>query len=278
MKIPDLNGKKPVIKLKDKSSNNVGSPTVRDVTQTQVIKLQKITRSKIEAIGGFATGLAHELNQPLTFINSVFDYLSNKMNKKELDEERAQKLISTAKQEIKRVSGILDNLYEFGEGNTGALVQVNLPSIVEGLLEIIKERMLNSSVEVKYTFSDDLPDIKGDLPQIKQGLMYLFENALEALSESDNDRKRIYIKANASQDGRFIVVKFANNGPKIPEKAVRKMFEPFYTTKEGPQHSGMGLPLLYSIIRNHNGIIHCLSNDDQNVVFEMTLPVFKTRA
>jgi len=77
-------------------SESQSSPA-KSVTQTQVIKLQKISRSKIEAIGDFATGLAHELNQPMTFINSVFDYLNMRIDRGRLDPKRAKELIGTAK-------------------------------------------------------------------------------------------------------------------------------------------------------------------------------------
>ena len=247
----------------------------KNVTQTQVIKLQKIARSKIEAIGDFATGLAHELNQPMTFINSVFDYLSMKLENNSLDEAKAKELIQTAKSEIKRVSGVLDNLYEFGEGNVGAMSQVSMINIVEELLEIIEERMLNFSVEVSCTISKSLPNIFANQPEIKQGLMYLFENSLEALEESPEKHKQISISAEVSNDGRYVVIKFSNNGSCISNKHLDRIFEPFYTTKQSLHNSGLGLSILYSIVRNHNGTIRALPDIENGVVFEMTLPVFE---
>ena len=246
----------------------------KNVTKTQVVKLQKIARSKIEAIGDFATGLAHELNQPMTFINSVFDYLNMKIDKQELDEVRAKKLISTAKQEIKRVSGILNNLYEFGEGKVGTMTRVSMIGVVEELLEIIEERMLNFAVEVSYSIPEDLPDLLANKAQIKQGLMYLFENSLEALDVSPGDSKQISLRAELSEDGRFIILRFSNNGLTIPNRDLDRIFEPFYTTKKGLQNSGLGLSILYSLTRSHNGTIRTLPNITDGVIFELMLPVF----
>jgi len=168
----------------------------------------------------------------------------------------------------------LNNLYEFGEGKVGTMSRVCLQTVVEQLLEIIEERMLNFSVEISYTIPPDLPDLLANKSQIKQGLMALFENSLEALEESPISDKRISIKAKLSKDQKFIMLRFSNNGLSIPNCDLDRVFEPFYTTKEDVHKSGLGLSILYSIIRNHNGTIRTLPNITDGVVFEIMLPAY----
>lgn len=251
----------------------VNRSSKKSMTSTQVIRLQKFARSQIEAIGDFATGLAHEINQPLTVINSVIGYLTSQIDAGHLDTDKARRLLSEAGGEVQRISHLLERLYEFGEGNVGVMEKVDLRGLVEELLEIMGRRLLTFSVELSLTFPEDLPPLVGDKSQLKQGLLYLFDNAVEALAKSCGGEKRISIKASVDKKNKNLILIFSDNGVGVEDPYLDKIFEPFFTTKTEGATPGLGLSILYSIVKNHNGRIRCLPNIKQGAVFELVLPI-----
>lgn len=242
------------------------------MTSTQVIRLQKFARSQIEAIGDFATGLTHEINQPLTVINGVLGYLASRIDAGRLELDKARELIGNAQGEVKRISHLLDRLYEFGAGNVGPREWVDLRMMIDELLEIMGRRLLSFSMELSLTFSDDLPPVFGDKAQLKQGFLYLFDNAVESMEKTNEGPKRVAIEAGVDDSGENVVLRFSDNGVGVDDLYLDKIFEPFFTTKSEGNTPGLGLSILYSIIKNHNGVIRCLPKIKKGAVFELTLP------
>ncbi|MEW5807295.1 MAG: ATP-binding protein [Acidobacteriota bacterium] len=235
-----------------------------DITRQRQLHEQMMQAEKLSALGEMISGIAHELNNPLTSVMGYAQLLQNASVPKEV-----KKKLEVINSESKRCQRIVQNLLTFARKYKIEKKWFDLNGAIESVLQIISYQLRVSSIEVKKNYPQDLPRVMGDVHQIQQVLLNIFNNAMQALLEVKRKRK-IMIKADFS-DGK-VLIEIKDNGPGIRKENISKIFDPFFTTKEPGKGTGLGLSIARTTIREHRGEINVVSNVDEGTSFLITLP------
>jgi two-component system NtrC family sensor kinase len=231
-------------------------------------QFQLLHTEKLAAVGKIAATVAHEINNPLT---GVFTYI--KLMERRIEEgkngthdmEKFREYLSTMSREVQRTSAIVHNLLDFTRPKEPSRKMVNLISLVEESLNIVKNKLSISNITVEKKM-DPLPDIKADSAQMKQVFINLIINACEAMERGGT------LTITSRHDGtrNTETVAFADTGAGISPENLSRVFDPFYTTKE--KGTGLGLSVVYGIVIRHNGRIEVRSRPEGGTEMVVTLP------
>ena len=252
----------------------------QDVTELHMGREKLIQADKLAAIGTLAAGVAHEINNPIGFINSNLNTMGKYLKKiksyidepDEDDREDINDIIDDFKDAIEesvdgtnRVKKIVADLKSFSRVDKSDKEAVNLNEGIESTLNIVwNELKYNCKVEKEF---GELPDIYCYPNQINQVFMNILVNAGHAI-EGDNG----LIKIKTWHENNSIYISIKDNGKGIPPENQKKIFEPFYTTKEVGKGTGLGLSLVYDIVKKHNGHIEVNSEVGVGTEFVISLP------
>ena len=227
--------------------------------------------ARLSTMGEMAASLAHELNQPLHAVkNYACGCLRRLLKKDEKDEE----LLSTLWQiseEANRAAGIIRSVRGFVQKRNPQVSKVSLNGLVEQVVLLSKAEIKRRRTAVIADLAPDLPAVVGDSIQIEQVMLNLVRNGLEAMDEMTelNGDRQLRIKTECHGDD-HIQVSVQDRGKGIVGNDLKKIFEPFYTTK--PEGLGMGLAISQSIVQAHGGRLWASANQDQGCTFHFTLP------
>jgi len=215
---------------------------------------------KLAAIGTLASGVAHELNNPLNNI-----YLSTQVLAKEAGENcspAVKEVLNDILGQTIRVKKIVGDLLEFARGREPQLRDIELNELIRGALN----RLGMNTEGIVFTLDSD-PEgltLQGDVGQLEQVFVNLFANAVAAMSG------RGELRVNTVSSGNSVMIRVADAGKGIPRESLDKIFEPFFTTKD--KGTGLGLAIVYNIIKKHHGDITVESEEGKGTVFTITLP------
>ena len=223
---------------------------------------------RLSTIGELATGLAHELNQPLCAISSYAEsavLLNARPYGK--DPQQVALILQKIVCQTERVSGILQRLRDFVRKRTPKPQANQAESLLENMLEFIEPERRRQNIKIEIHRTETLPDICVDRVQIEQVILNIITNAIQAIVEANNVLRRLSIKLSAFEDG--VTIEFRDYANGVPKEIRPHLFTPFITTKE--QGLGIGLALSHSIIEAHGG---CLRYEpvDPGSLFSLTLP------
>ncbi len=253
----------------------------RDITERKRLQAQLLHSQKMESIGILAGGIAHDFNNILTSIRGYADLL---LMDEGLDEKVAEK-VKQIEISARSASQLVSKLLNFARRKEMEIVPFDLNRVVEDTLTMVS-RMIPKNVAVKKELSDPLPSIEGDVSQIEQVLLNLILNAVDAMPEGGEitirtqeislpDRRRYLVHL---PPGRYVHLSVADTGVGIPQEHLPHIFEPFYTTKERDKGTGLGLAMVYGIVKEHKGEITVESRVGEGTVFDIYLPVSEKKA
>jgi histidine kinase len=252
--------------------------TTSDITKRLEVEQQLIQASKMATLGEMATGVAHELNQPLSVIKTVSSFFIQKIVKNErIDEPILNNMLVKVDSNIDRATRIINHLREFARKSEASLVKVHLIEVMEKAFEIFSQQLKVRGIEVEWEIEKDLPIIMADPGRLEQVFINLLINARDAidekwkLSEAGKGEKRITLKA--FREANNVCVEIHDTGMGIPEPILEKIFEPFFTTKEVGKGTGLGLSISYGIVKDCGGTIRAVSEKGQGACFIITFPV-----
>ncbi|NIP30733.1 MAG: GAF domain-containing protein [Candidatus Dadabacteria bacterium] len=231
-------------------------------TQAQLIQSEKMS-----AIGQLATGIAHEIRNPLNIIEGARYYLSNLLSNSEKSESVSEYL-SYIKQEVERTNKLISNLLKFSKSDAPRFELVDINSTLDNTLALLKKQLSDGSVRDIKNFDENLPSILGDPNQLWQVFVNIIMNAVQAMPEGGVLTIKTY-----SENENTICVSFKDTGIGMDEEVQKKIFDPFFTKKESG--TGLGLAISYSIIESHNGIIKVESEQGVGTDFQIVLPLGK---
>jgi PAS domain S-box-containing protein len=241
-----------------------------DITDAALMQSKLMHAEKMAAVGQLVSGVAHEVNNPLTAILGFADLL---MENTDLP-ETARKDLRVILQEAQRTKQIVQNLLSFARQMPPQRKPVQLNSILRRTVQLRSYDFNSHGVEVGEHFDEKLPYIVGDSHQLQQVFLNILNNAYDAVRESGRPA-RIEIKT--ASPGSFVEVSFRDNGQGIAQP--ERIFDPFYTTKEIGKGTGLGLSICYGIVREHGGEILCHNNvDGEGATFIVRLPVVSETA
>jgi two-component system sensor histidine kinase DctS len=226
--------------------------------------------ARVTSMGELATGLAHELNQPLTAINIYADSCIQLYRSGQEDKEQLYSILERIAQQAQRAASIVQNLRQFLSKGDSHRAPTDINQLIRQTTEIAITDTKRSSIKVDYTLQDNLPSVAIDSVQIEQVLVNLICNSLEAIMHNPENNRYLNIKT-ANPDGHSIEVAVSDNGPGIENGDFEKLFQPLYTDK--PNSMGMGLTISRSIIEAHGGHLTATNNPSGGAMFTFTLPV-----
>jgi two-component system NtrC family sensor kinase len=210
------------------------------------------------------SGVAHEVNNPLTAILGFADLL---MENPELPEP-AKKDLRVILQEAQRTKQIVQNLLSFARQMPPQRRPVQLNTILSRTIQLRAYDFSSHGVEVIEHFHANLPEVVGDSHQLQQVFLNILNNAYDAVREAGRPAR---IEITTSATGGFAEVSFRDNGQGIAHPD--RIFDPFFTTKEVGKGTGLGLSICYGIVREHGGEIFCHNNEPgQGATFVVRLP------
>jgi PAS domain S-box-containing protein len=231
--------------------------------------------SKMAAIGQLAGGVAHEINNPLTGVLNNVQLVKMLADKaKEFKIEEFRDILSTIEESALRCKRITNALLDFAHASKGEFQPVSLNLLIDRVLEIISTELKLVSVTVVKELQPDLPVVNGDSQLLQQVVLGLVANAKWAIDKKPGHGGGIItIKTYQDPQTKSAVVMVADNGIGIPQENLVRIFEPFFTTKEVGEGTGLGLALVYNIIKNHDGSVTLESQVNVGTTVKIDLPV-----
>ena len=234
------------------------------MTQLQAAQRQLIQAEKLSALGEVVSGVAHELNNPLTGVMGFSQLLLASDVP-----EPIRKNIERINLEAVRCQKIVQNLLGLVRPHAPERVLVDINEVVKGTIDLRAYHLKVDNIELLVDLATDLPTVLADAYQLQQVFVNIINNAQQAILETG---RRGSLAVRTKRVGEIVRVEFIDNGPGIPEDRIGKIFDPFFTTKEIGKGTGLGLSLSYSIVKEHEGSIRAHSEPGRGTVFEVDLP------
>jgi two-component system NtrC family sensor kinase len=228
---------------------------------------QLVQAGKLSALGQLVSGVAHELNNPLSVIIGYGQLLS----KRPLADSVRRPLDMIVSQ-ADRMARIVHNLLYFARQRPPAHAPVDLHQIIEQTLALRLNQLTLSGIVVERDFAADLPLITGDLHQLQQVFLNLLLNAEQAIVAASDQGGRIVFQTRVAESGLAVRAAVIDDGPGIPEDALPRVFEPFFTTKDVGAGTGLGLSVSYGIAQEHHGRLTAESRPGRTI-FTLELPL-----
>jgi len=249
-----------------------------DITERLMAEQQLIQASKMATLGEMATGVAHELNQPLSVIKTASSFLIKKVRKNEaIQDEILKTLAEEIDSHVDRAARIINHMREFGRKSDVEREKVRVNETLEKALEIFNQQLKLKEIKVVKEFEKDLPPILADANRLEQVFINLLINARDALEEkSDNAdtkgrSKKIFLKTGFKNG--LVTIEVKDTGVGIPKSILDKIFEPFFTTKKVGKGTGLGLSISYGIVKDYGGHILAESQEGVGSNFVVHFPV-----
>ena len=255
---------------------------LKDITHEKNLEAQLLQSEKLMSIGELVSGVAHELNNPLT---SVLGYADLLMLRSDVRGE-IKKDIMRIKNEGERAAKIIKNLLSFARQKKPEKTLNNINSVIEETFELREYDLKMSKIKVVKELQGNMPSVPFDPMQLTQVFLNLINNAEQAMHEANRGGTLIvrtrYCKPDTDYlSCRFcteknepaVVVEFEDNGPGIPKNLIKNIFDPFFTTKEPGKGTGLGLSVSYGIVAKHGGLIYAENTSEGGSRFVIELPV-----
>jgi PAS domain S-box-containing protein len=240
---------------------------IENVTERAQLEEQLLQREKLSSIGLLAAGVAHEVNTPLAGISSYSQMLLQQTPASDPKHHILEKIHS----QTVRASGIVSSLLNFSRTGDAQFQEVDLNRILEDTLALVDLQIRNSHIEIAKHFSASLPAAHGNASKLQQVFMNLILNARDAMPAGG----RLTIGTRTVDTS--VVVDFADTGVGIAPENIARIYDPFFTTKEVGQGTGLGLALSYGIIQEHGGRIFVESRPGDGARFTIKLPSAASR-
>lgn len=234
-------------------------------------QLRAMNQGKLASLGEIATGIAHEINQPLTFINTLLHTTIERFEKNVFDVAKLTVKFEKAIHQAARITTIIDHLRTFGRADDAKVTRVSMETILDNALILMQERIRLKNIVILREIDADLPSILGNSHTLEQIFINFFQNSIDAMEEQGGGTLKIAMTHEPG--GNAIQLCFADSGPGMNAEVQAKMFEPFYTTKEIGKGTGLGLSLVFGIVQDHHGEIVCHSEPGKGTTFSITLPI-----
>ncbi|NHM30958.1 ATP-binding protein [Neobacillus terrae] len=232
-----------------------------DITEKKRTEDTLRKTEQLSMIGELAAGIAHEIRNPLTTIKGFVQLLT--------EEEKAHKYADTILEEIERINFIVSEFMVFAKPHTIYFSDCDIKSILRSVIKFLDPEALLKNVTIEYQIPEEEVIISGEKNQLKQVFLNLIKNAIEAMPEGGK------IQISIEKTFQNIHVTIKDSGVGMTEEQVKKLGEPFFTTK--PTGNGLGLMVSLKIIQNHKGTINVISEPNQGTTFIISFENLKNR-
>jgi two-component system cell cycle sensor histidine kinase/response regulator CckA len=250
--------------------------TVQDLTERKQLEAQLLQAQKMESIGQLAGGIAHDFNNLLTPIGGFAELLMGKAP----EGSKQQEYLRQIKIAAERAAALTRQLRLFTRQAGGERRPVQLNSMLEETRALL-ERSIPKEIAIELCLASELWTMEADRSQISQVLMNLCVNARDAMPDGgtltletrnitlDEEYARTVLEA---RPGRYVCFSVSDTGCGMSPEVQARLFEPFFTTKEVGQGTGLGLSVVYGIVKRHGGFINVYSQEGRGSTFHVYLP------
>jgi len=247
---------------------------LRDIEERKKLEAQLVQSQKMESIGTLAGGIAHDFNNILNIISGYIFLLTESGGQREQVEESIKVINET----VQRGSALVQQLLTLGQKSRGArYLLLNINTLAEGLLKIVKETF-QKTIELTFSLDPNVPAILGDKTQIEQVLLNIFVNARDAMPDGGTlilktcSVDGTSLQLGPATAGPYVCLEVIDSGIGMDESTRNRIFEPFFSTKETSQRAGLGLSVVYGIVKNHQGYIDVESQPGCGTAFRIYIP------
>jgi len=238
----------------------------RDVTSEREKELRLIMSERLASLGQMASGIAHEINNPLAAIAGCSEGLLNRVRQNRFDPEFFANYLTIINEEIARCKGITMSMLSIVRQTSYVQKIIDVHEVLDKTLEIIGFQGRLKPVDVVKEYDEALPLIYGSEGELKQVFLAIITNALDALEGEGV----LTIRTEVAQD--TVLIKISDTGPGIPPEHLQKVFEPFFTTKLDKGGTGLGLSIARKIVDSHGGRIEVSTALSRGTTFTIGLP------
>ncbi len=239
---------------------------IEDITEKKGKEARLRRAENLASLTTLTAGVAHEIKNPLGSISIHIQLIQKALNKEsESKNEVIQNYLDIVNEEVERLNGIIVDFLFAVRPMDMNLVKQDLNELIRDLFDFMQYEMEEQGVSLALELDGELPQLQLDTKYMKQALLNIVKNALSAMPEGG----KLFVLTNVS-DGQ-VELSISDTGVGIPEENMAKIFEPYFTTKDFG--SGLGLTLVYKIIKEHQGEINLHSKEGEGTTFTITLPV-----
>jgi PAS domain S-box-containing protein len=247
-----------------------------DVTEARLQKRRlawlqtRLTQTAgIGTLGEIATGLAHEINQPLSAISTYSDACLRLLDKDDPELARLKHALQKISQQAHRAGDVIARMRSLAQPPTPGRALVDCNTLIQDLIGIIRADEYHTQVSTTLDLEEALEEVSVDPVQIQQVVLNYVRNAIDALEATAVADRKVSIETR--RDGNTIRCSVIDNGNGVAQDAVTELFDPFFTTKEG--RIGMGLSICKTIVEHHGGQVDYQPNPVRGATFSFTLPI-----
>lgn len=270
--------------LYDKNENLIGILIIaRDIREHLLAEARMREANKMTALGQFAAGTAHDINNPLSVISGNAQYLINKLREMRVSKEKINPSVikevneglEVIRQHSLRCSSTVQKLLAFARGTSEIpeKKRIAINSVLDEAIAILQPQFKLADVEIVMKPLDQQFMVYGNFAQLEQVFMNVLLNAREAIGKGDIISLSSTVERTID-NGKFISINITDSGHGIAEEDLPRIFEPFFTTKKSTG-TGLGLSVAYSIIREHKGSIHATSQLGKGTTMTVKLPLIE---
>ncbi len=235
---------------------------VEDVSERARMENELQLREKMNALGLLAAGIAHEVNTPLTGISSFTQMLQDQTRAR--DPRRV--LLDKIEKQAERASKIVNGLLNFARHGSSEFGDVDLNRVLGETLSLLDHQVRNARIRIRQELAPNLPPIRGDENKLLQVFVNLVVNSFDAMPAGG------WLTLTTRSDGDAVVAEVADTGQGIAEEEIRRIYDPFYSTKRKAGGNGLGLSISYGIVQEHSGAMEVESRPGNGTRFLVTFP------
>ncbi|WP_372751738.1 ATP-binding protein [Labilibaculum sp.] len=240
--------------------------TLHQLKETQAQLLQA---EKMASLGVLTAGVAHEINNPLNFIMGAYegiqDYYSDS---KDAMPESISLYLNGLIEGIERISKIVSGLNQFSRDSKSNDEDCDIQSIIDDCLVMLNNELIDHIIEKKYCTTNCI--IKGNIGQLHQVFLNILQNAIHATNKIGT------IKIETFKENKYLIISITDNGYGVDTENLKKLMDPFFTTKDPGKGTGLGLSIVYNILKDHKGTIEIFSEKSTNTVVKVSLPCWES--
>jgi len=247
----------------------------QDLTALRALQDEVQRSERLADLGRVAAGLAHELRNPLTSVQTF----SALLREQHPDPEALHEFSAVVQRDVSRIASIVENVSAFAESNIVAMTSVQVPDVLRTVTEIVRPELQRTGVQIELPAAS-VPPVRGNNSQLLQVFLNLTQNAIQALDGRPGGRITFALDTRLTDVTQpLLFVSVTDNGPGIDPAVLPRIFEPFTTTKAtgarvGKHGMGLGLAIVKRIVQHHHGDIDVTSAVGGGTTFRVQLPLF----
>ena len=258
---------------------------VKDITKKKENEMQVVMKERLAALGHMASGIAHELNNPLATIGVCTEALLNRIKKENIGSLLFESHLRIVEEEVNRCKTIITSMLSYVKGKENEKENVNINEVLDRAVEMVTFQGRMKDVAYLRNFGKEIPVIHGREGELRQVFLTIVVNALDAME----DRGTLTIETGANPpippsgksvrleteegEGGFVFAEISDTGPGIPSGFIDRIFDSFFTTKSERGGTGLGLSIADNIIKGYDGSIEVTSEEGKGATFKVILPV-----